>query len=104
MVSTHEVQDLLAQGGTVVSEDGTKIGSVGQVFLDDHTGEPEWVTVKTGMFGGAESFVPLASATIHGDEVRVPFDKDTVKDAPRVDDSNGHLSESEEDELFRYYN
>jgi uncharacterized protein (TIGR02271 family) len=104
MVSTHEVQDLLAQGGTVVSQDGSKIGSVGQVFLDDLTGEPEWVTVKTGMFGGAESFVPLASATIQGDQVRVPFNKDTVKDAPRVNDSDGHLSEDEEDELFRYYN
>ena len=104
MVSTHEVQDLLAEGGTVVSEDGSKIGSVGQVFLDDRTGEPEWLTVKTGMFGGAESFVPLSSATIQGDEVRVPFDKDTVKGAPRVNDSDGHVSDAQEDELFRYYN
>jgi uncharacterized protein (TIGR02271 family) len=104
MVSAHEIQDLLAEGGTVVSEDGSKIGSVGQVFLDDRTGEPEWITVKTGMFGGAESFVPLSSATIQGDEVRVPFDKDTVKGAPRVNDSDGHVSDAQEDELFRYYN
>ncbi len=104
MISTAEVQDLLSQGGgTVVSDDGSKIGSVSQVFLDDQTGEPEWVTVKTGLFGGGESFVPLVSATIAGDEVRVPFDKDTVKDAPRVDDSEGHLSRDEEAELFRYY-
>jgi uncharacterized protein (TIGR02271 family) len=103
MVSTQQVQELLAQGGTVVADDGSKIGSVGQVFVDDRTGEPEWVTVKTGMFGGAESFVPLRSATIQADQVRVPFGKDTVKDAPRVNDSDGHLSETEEDELFRYY-
>ena len=104
MVSTDEVHDLLAHGGTVVSDNGSKIGSVGQVFLDDRTGEPEWITVKTGMFGGAESFVPLSSAKIQGDEVRVPFDKETVKAAPSVNDSEGHLSDEQEDELFRYYN
>jgi uncharacterized protein (TIGR02271 family) len=103
MVSTQQVQELLERGGTVVGEDGSKIGSVGQVFLDDQTGEPEWVTVKTGLFGGGESFVPLTSASVNGDEVRVPFTKDVVKDAPRVDDSEGHLSEAEEAELFRYY-
>ena len=33
----------------------------------------------------------------------VPYDKAKVKGAPRVEDSNGHLSESEEAELYRYY-
>jgi hypothetical protein len=27
------------------------IGSVGQVYLDAQSGDPEWVTVKTGLFG-----------------------------------------------------
>ena len=103
MISTQEVQDLLSSGGTVVDDDGTKIGNIGQVFLDDQTSEPEWVTVKTGMFGGAESFIPLADATTSGSEIRVPFQKSKVKDAPRVDDSEGHLSQDEEAELYRYY-
>lgn len=103
MIRTEELHDLLANGGTVTGSDGSKIGKMGQVFLDDETGEPEWVTVKTGMFGGAESFVPLSQATVSGDEIQVPFDKDMVKDAPRVDDSDGHLSPEEETELFRYY-
>ena len=59
--------------------------------------------VKTGLFGGAESFVPLADATSSGTEIRVPFDESKVKDAPRVDDSEGHLSADEESELYRYY-
>ena len=31
------------------------------------------------------------------------FDKETVKGAPNVDVSGGHLAESEEAELYRYY-
>ncbi|GAA2721560.1 PRC and DUF2382 domain-containing protein [Cellulomonas aerilata] len=103
MISTNEIQNLLASGGTVVDTTGDKVGKVSQVFLDDQTGNPEWVTVTTGLFGTAESFIPLAQATIRGDEIVVPHDKATVKGAPRVADANGHLSETEEAELFRYY-
>jgi uncharacterized protein (TIGR02271 family) len=103
MISTEEVQNLLSSGGTVVGDDGSKIGKVGQVYLDDQTDQPEWVTVKTGTFGGAESFVPLANGTVSGTEIRVPFDKDKVKGAPSVEDSEGHLSQEEEAGLYRYY-
>jgi len=103
MISTEEVQNLLSSGGSVVGNDGSKIRSIGQVYLDDETSQPEWVTVKTGMFGGAESFVPLADANVSGNEIRVPFDKDKVKDAPQVSDSEGHLSQDEEADLYRYY-
>jgi len=103
MITTNQVQDLLQNGGNVVNRDGSKIGGIGQVFLDDQSGEPEWVTVKTGLFGGAESFVPLASAEVRDNDIVVPFDKDKVKGAPRVQDADGHLDESEERELFSYY-
>ena len=103
MISTDQAQQLLTGGGNVVDNDGAKIGTIGQVFLDDQTGQPEWVTVKTGLFGGGESFVPLRQAEVTGSDVRVPYDKDKVKDAPRISDSEGHLSEQEEDTLYAYY-
>jgi uncharacterized protein (TIGR02271 family) len=103
MIDTSQVQALLSSGGEVVGQDGTKIGKVGQVYLDDQTGRPEWVTVKAGMFGGHESFVPLAQASVQGQQLRVAYDKDKVKDAPRVADSEGHISEQEEAELYRHY-
>jgi uncharacterized protein (TIGR02271 family) len=103
MLSTDQAQQLLGGGGNVVDNDGDKIGSIGQIFLDDQTGRPEWVTVKTGLFGGGESFVPLRDSEVSGNDVRVPFDKDKVKDAPRISDSDGHLSEEEEGTLYRYY-
>ncbi len=102
MITTNEVQQLLQGGGNVVSTDGTKIGSIGQVYLDDQTSQPEWVTTSTGLFGTSESFVPLEGANVSGNDVVVPFDKDKVKDAPRMGE-DGHLSEQEEAELYRYY-
>ena len=102
-ISTDEIQSLSSGGGNVVAEDGTKIGGIGQVYLDDQTSRPEWVTATTGLFGGAQSFVPLAQANVSGNDIVVPFDKDKVKDAPRVSDSDGHLSQDQEAELYRYY-
>jgi len=89
-------------GGTAYDSDGDKIGTVGQVYLDDSTGEPAWATVNTGFFGTSESFVPLANATVQGDDLRVPYDKDTVKAAPNVD-ADGHLEPSDEQLLYEHY-
>lgn len=104
MIDKHQIDALLHHDGTVVGADGEKIGKFGQVFLDDQTGEPQWVTVRTGLFGFSESFVPLDEARMDGDTVIVPFDKQTVKGAPRIDDEDGHLSPADEQELYRYYN
>jgi hypothetical protein len=90
-------------GATAYTADGDRIGRIGQLFLDDATKQPEWITVSTGFFGTKESFVPLAEAKVEGDRVLVPYTKDQVKGAPRVDVEDGHLSENEEIELYRYY-
>lgn len=101
MISTDQAREVI--GITVTTTDGEKIGTAGQVFLDDQTNQPEWTTVSTGTFGGKESFIPLAEAQLNGDTMTVPYDKDTVKNAPNVDVKEGHLSQSEEAELYRYY-
>ena len=75
----------------LIDRDGDKIGSIGDVYLDEQTGQPEWLTVKTGLFGMRESFVPIAKARAEGDTVRVPYTKSHVKDAPNVD-ADGALS------------
>jgi uncharacterized protein (TIGR02271 family) len=101
-LTTDQLQDLLGRGGKVVDPDGAKIGGIGQVYLDDDSGSPAWVTVRTGLFGTSESFVPLRGARMSGDDIAVDFDKGTVKDAPRVD-ADGHLSPEEEGRLYVYY-
>lgn len=91
------------EGRTAYGSDGEKIGQVGQIFLDDHTDEPTWITVSTGLFGLSESFVPLQGADVDDEgNLRVAYTKDVVKDAPRVD-PEGHLDSADQDELFRYY-
>lgn len=64
---------------------GDKIGDARHVFFDDVTGEPEWVSVRTGLFGTSESFVPIHDAALVEDHLEVPYAKDKVKDAPNVD-------------------
>ncbi len=92
----------MLQQGTVEGADGQNIGRVGQVYLDNETGQPNWVTVKTGWFGTSESFVPLDAATVEGDTIRVPYDKDMIKGAPH-NEAGVPLTESDEQELYRYY-
>jgi uncharacterized protein (TIGR02271 family) len=90
------------EGRILVDRDGSRIGSIDAIYLDDQTGQPEWALVNTGLFGTRSTFVPLTQATEAGDDVRVPYDKQLVKDAPRID-PDGHLSEAEERQLWRHY-
>jgi uncharacterized protein (TIGR02271 family) len=90
------------EGRTMVDRDGGRIGTIDAIYLDDQTGQPEWALVNTGLFGTKSSFVPLAQATQTDQDVRVPYDKQLVKDAPRID-PDGHLSEAEERQLWRHY-
>ncbi|WP_138734953.1 DUF2382 domain-containing protein [Modestobacter excelsi] len=101
MITQQDITAII--GSNAVDNDGDKLGKVGQVYLDDQTGSPEWATVSTGLFGNKETFVPLADATVADGTLRVPYEKAKVKDAPRVDADQGHLSPAEEEELYRYY-
>jgi uncharacterized protein (TIGR02271 family) len=100
-MNVNQAQEVI--GKTVYSGEGEKVGTVGQVFLDDASGRPEFLTVNTGLFGRSESFVPVEGASLEGDNVTVPFGKSKIKDAPRVDLDDGHLEESDEQRLFAYY-
>ncbi|MBE0011096.1 PRC and DUF2382 domain-containing protein [Arthrobacter sp. AET 35A] len=102
MISQDNISQILDAGGNVIDNDGNKVGSVGQIYVDDQTNDPSWVTVNTGFFGSNESFAPLQGASLEGNDIRIGHDKAKVKDAPNVA-PDGHLSEEEEAELYRYY-
>lgn len=89
-------------GSTAVDAGGEKIGKIGQVYLDDATGQPKWVTVRTGLFGMRESFAPLHGARGDNGELRLAVTKQQVKDAPSIDD-DGRLAESEVEALYLHY-
>ncbi|KAF0647259.1 MULTISPECIES: PRC-barrel domain-containing protein [Streptomyces] len=90
------------QGATAYDSNGEKIGTIGQVYVDDRLGTPEWITVKTGLFGTKETFVPLAGARRQNLQLHVPYTKDMIKEAPRCD-TEEHLDASEEQRLYRHY-
>ncbi len=89
-------QDLI--GHDVYDPEGERIGRVGAVYIDGSTREPQWVTVRTGLFGHRETFVPLRGSSNDHSGLRVGVRLATVRDAPQAP-----LSDSAAVELFRHY-
>jgi uncharacterized protein (TIGR02271 family) len=101
MTKTHN--DVTAWvGHTLVDRDGDKIGKVSEIYMDEDTGQPEWIAVNTGRFGSRISFVPLAGATARGDDLQIDFTEEQVKDSPNAE-ADGRLSQDEEARLYAHY-
>ena len=90
------------RGQTMVGAGGDKIGKIEEIYLDTETDRPEWALVHTGLFGSASSFVPIANASAQDGDVRVPFEKAQVKDAPKLE-PDGRLSQQDESALYSHY-
>jgi len=101
MISSNELAGLA--GAAMHGADGQKIGKIVDVYESTQAEDGTFVTVHTGMFGGHASFVPLAQASLQGKDVVVPYDKNLVKDAPRVQ-ADQDLTSVEEDRLYQHYN
>ncbi|MCG5218786.1 PRC and DUF2382 domain-containing protein [Streptosporangium sp. KLBMP 9127] len=102
MITQQQIPTVIHQH--VYDKSGQRVGEVRHVYVDDATGQPEWLGVKTGMFGTRETFVPVRDADVIADHVEVGYDKERIKHAPNVDvDAGGHLSVEEERDLYRYY-
>ena len=100
MTTTEELQNM--EGRTAVDTDGAKLGKIGQVYVDDQSGQPLWVTIATGLFGNKETFAPLYGSRTEGGSLQLAVSKDMVKDAPGVE-PDGHISDEENEALYRYY-
>jgi hypothetical protein len=90
------------RGRTVVDRDGEKVGTLDDLYLEGESDLPAWGGVRTGLFGSRESLVPLDRVEEDGDDLRLPFLKQEVVDAPRVDPDVA-LEPEEEDALRRHY-
>ncbi|GAA1080589.1 hypothetical protein GCM10009629_21340 [Pseudonocardia alni] len=67
MITKDMTRELI--GRQVVDNHGEKVGKIGQIYLDERSGDPTWATVNTGLFGTKESFVPLQNADVHDRDV-----------------------------------
>ncbi|GAA4612218.1 PRC-barrel domain-containing protein [Saccharopolyspora hordei] len=100
-MNVARAQDLI--GTPVFDRNGARIGRVGNVYVDDTTHRPEWITVRLGFLGIKETFVPLAGATTEENRLELGVDEDRVRNAPRVEAEGGHLSAEEGRDLYHYY-
>ena len=102
MATIEKDRILSFRGQDLRDNDGSKIGSIEEIYLDMQSGEPEWALVHTGLFGTKQTFVPIRDAFEADGGLQVPFEKSQVKDAPKVD-PDGQLSQDQEADLYRHY-
>jgi uncharacterized protein (TIGR02271 family) len=100
MTTTEELQNM--EGQTAVDVNGAKLGKIGQIYVDDQTGQPLWVTITTGMFGTRQSFAPLYGSRSDGGNLQLAVTKDMVQEAPGIE-ADGHIEDSENEALYTHY-
>jgi len=91
-------------GEDIYDQIGEKIGSVEQLYAGGGDGPPSWVGIKisTGLFGRELVLVPLARLKQEQGQVRVPYSRQHLLDAPEVEAEDG-LSEEEAEQLSDYF-
>jgi len=70
--------------GQVVSATGERIGRAGAMLFDPQIDRLAWIRVDQGPFNTRHTLVPLQGAYQAAGQVVVPFDRDTVRHAPKV--------------------
>jgi hypothetical protein len=68
---------------TLVDPEGSPLGHIVHIYLDQVTGEPEWALIASGQ-GGRRVFVPLVDAAEREDQIHVPVGRALVSDAPAI--------------------
>jgi len=84
----------------VVDAEGTRLGSVSEVYRDDVSQRPEWVAVD---LGSIRRFVPLRDADLVEGAVRIPYDRELVAAAPEFDPDAGQLRAQDNALLYDHY-
>jgi stress response protein YsnF len=86
----------------VVDRESATVGTITAFFLDQVSGLPTWVLVHTGWLGDRQTFVPLADAVEADGEIRLPYTRTQVNEAPEVDPGS-ELSADDELALSGHY-
>ena len=100
MADYNRIEDLA--NATAFDVDGDKVGSVKDVYVNDTTGQPDFVSVSHGLFGGGDSIVPLRGHTLRDGELHLAFPKDRIDNAPDLDE-DGHLTNEDQEAFYRHY-
>ena len=90
-------------GKDLIDSNGERIGKLEDVYFDVETEQPEFGTIKEGLFGRHLTFVPLTDVFAGPDNLQVSVTKAKVKDAPNIDLEGDELSSADESALYHYY-
>jgi len=90
-------------GYTVYDPDGSKIGKVDDLFLDE-TDQPEYIGVKMGFLGTSSTLIPMEVVSVDQSQssMTVSEPKSTVQDGPAFDDDR-EITPEYENEVRSYY-
>ena len=101
---TAPIEDVSSLPGKKVADQADNpIGKVKEIYATDD-GFPMWIAVEisTGIAGKRTVFVPLARLKEEGGELRVPYSKQRIGEAPEVGDGDG-ISAERDRELRDFY-
>jgi hypothetical protein len=88
-------------GESVFAGDGEKAGDVDKVLYDKATGKPEWLAIRTGLFGTRSRLVPFHGADRRADGVVVPYPASKIQAAPELE--GDEVSQDVERRLAAHY-
>ena len=89
------------RGHSLDDVSGAGVGRIEGVFVDTGTGEAEWLLARMGRFGH-HTLVPARDAVEGVRRVWVPFTREAIRRAPKVDPV-ASLTAAEERALLEHY-
>lgn len=96
------VSDVRSWSGYRLDEiGGANVGKVEGLFVDGESGEPEWLLARMGRFGHY-TLVPARDAVGGVKHVWVPYTRDQIRAAPKVD-PRSELTAGGEREMLAHY-
>jgi len=90
-------------GRPILDRDGERIGKLQDVYVDVETDEPQFGTVKEGVFNRHLTFVPLVGVQVGPDYLQVTTTKDRVRSAPDIELRGEELSQADESTLYHHF-
>jgi hypothetical protein len=97
-------------GYEVHAADGQRAGYVDLIFADEASGLPEWLGVWSGLPFGRRTIMPVHGARQVGAEVRVPWSKEQIEQAPHYHEGplhdkpeDVHITREQEQDAYALY-